>query len=204
MVGKPLASRPCLRRTRQPLGDAARWQMQVREHEVVIVGGGPTGLMLAGELALAGVDVAIVERRSDQGAFRFACGRIACAFARSCWISAGSSTGSSRVGQTHPKVGFYIPLDISDFPTRHNYLLALRQERIERLLADWIEELNVPVYRGVEVLECRSRRRWLSRSRRAPARTCAPDGWWVAMAAAARSANRPASIFRVGRLRRAG
>ena len=32
-------------------------------HTVVIAGGGPTGMMLAGELALAGVDVAIVERR---------------------------------------------------------------------------------------------------------------------------------------------
>ena len=36
------------------------------EHEVVIAGGGPTGLMLAGELALAGVDVLIVERRANQ------------------------------------------------------------------------------------------------------------------------------------------
>ena len=36
------------------------------EHSMVIAGGGPTGLMLAGELALAGVDVAIVERRADQ------------------------------------------------------------------------------------------------------------------------------------------
>lgn len=36
------------------------------EHAVVIAGGGPTGLMLAGELALAGVDVAIVERRTNQ------------------------------------------------------------------------------------------------------------------------------------------
>jgi 2-polyprenyl-6-methoxyphenol hydroxylase-like FAD-dependent oxidoreductase len=34
------------------------------EHAVAIAGGGPTGLMLAGELALAGVDVAIVERRA--------------------------------------------------------------------------------------------------------------------------------------------
>ena len=40
------------------------WAMT--EHAVVIAGGGPTGLMLAGELALAGVDVAIVERRASQ------------------------------------------------------------------------------------------------------------------------------------------
>lgn len=36
-----------------------------RDHPVVIAGGGPTGLMLAAELALAGVDVAIVERRPN-------------------------------------------------------------------------------------------------------------------------------------------
>ena len=40
--------------------------MQMSEHAVVIAGGGPTGLMLAGELALAGADVAIVERRATQ------------------------------------------------------------------------------------------------------------------------------------------
>jgi glycine/D-amino acid oxidase-like deaminating enzyme len=36
------------------------------EHAVVIAGGGPTGMMLAGELALAGIDVVIVERRASQ------------------------------------------------------------------------------------------------------------------------------------------
>ncbi|HXO59145.1 MAG TPA: FAD-dependent monooxygenase, partial [Candidatus Acidoferrum sp.] len=38
----------------------------VAEHAVVVAGGGPTGLMLAGELTLAGIDVAIVERRAGQ------------------------------------------------------------------------------------------------------------------------------------------
>ena len=36
------------------------------EHAVVIAGGGPTGMMLAGELTLAGTDVAIVERRAGR------------------------------------------------------------------------------------------------------------------------------------------
>ena len=35
------------------------------EHAVVVAGGGPTGLMLAGELTLAGIDVVIVERRAS-------------------------------------------------------------------------------------------------------------------------------------------
>ena len=42
------------------------------EHAVVVAGGGPTGLMLAGELTLAGVDVVVVERRADAGARRLA------------------------------------------------------------------------------------------------------------------------------------
>ncbi len=43
---------------------------------------------------------------------------------------------------------FHIPLDISDFPTRHNYVLGLSQKHIERILADWVGELAVPIYRG--------------------------------------------------------
>jgi 3-(3-hydroxy-phenyl)propionate hydroxylase len=41
-------------------------------------------------------------------------------------------------------------LDISDFPTRHNFVLALWQTHIERILARWVEELAVPIYRGRE------------------------------------------------------
>ena len=50
-------------------------------------------------------------------------------------------------------VGFaYIPLDISDFPTRHNYVLALAQRDSERILADWVlGDLGVPILRGREV-----------------------------------------------------
>src|SRR5262249_14950033 len=43
------------------------------------------------------------------------------------------------------------PLDISDFPSRHNYGLALPQSDTERILAGWIDELEVPILFGHEV-----------------------------------------------------
>ena len=56
-------------------------------------------------------------------------------------------------GQEHPFVGYAGTfLDISDFPTRHNYLLALWQSRIEPILAEWVDELGVPTLRGCEVV----------------------------------------------------
>jgi 2-polyprenyl-6-methoxyphenol hydroxylase-like FAD-dependent oxidoreductase len=43
-------------------------------------------------------------------------------------------------------------LDISDFPTRHNYVLALWQSKFEPILAEWVGELGVPILRGREVV----------------------------------------------------
>jgi len=45
----------------------------------------------------------------------------------------------------------WIPLDISDFPIRHNYGLGLWQNHIERILANWVHELGVPIHSGSEV-----------------------------------------------------
>jgi 2-polyprenyl-6-methoxyphenol hydroxylase-like FAD-dependent oxidoreductase len=120
-------------------------------HGVVIAGGGPTGLMLAGELALARVDVAIVERRVSQD---LAGSRAGGLHSRTIEVldQRGIADRFLSEGRVHPAVLFPGgPLDISDFPTRHNYLLALRQERIERILAAWVEELAVPIHRGCEV-----------------------------------------------------
>ena len=121
------------------------------EHAVVIAGGGPTGLMLAGELALAGVDVAIVERRASQDLPGSRAGGL-----HSRTIEALDQRGIAdrflSQGQVAQVAGFaWIPLDISDFPTRHNYGLALWQNHIERILAGWVGELAVPIYRGLEV-----------------------------------------------------
>jgi len=121
------------------------------EHAVVIAGGGPTGLMLAGELALAGVDVAIVERRASQELVGSRAGGL---HARTIELldQRGIAERFLSQGKVMQVAGFaFNPLDISDFPTRHNYGLALWQNHIERILAEWVAELAVPVYRGREV-----------------------------------------------------
>src|SRR5690348_3716288 len=119
-------------------------------HAVVIAGAGPTGLMLAAELALAGVDVAIVERRAGQDLIGSRAGGL---HARTIEVldQRGIADRFLLQGQKAQVAGFaWIRLDISDFPTRHNYGLALRQDRIERILASWVDQLGVPVYRGRE------------------------------------------------------
>jgi 2-polyprenyl-6-methoxyphenol hydroxylase-like FAD-dependent oxidoreductase len=107
--------------------------------------------MLAGELALAGVDVAIVERRADQDLIGARAGGL---HSRTIEVldQRGIADRFLAQGQVAQVAGFaWIRLDISDFPTRHHYGLALRQQHIERILADWAGELAVPIYRGREV-----------------------------------------------------
>ena len=119
-------------------------------HAVVIAGGGPTGLMLAAELALAGVDVAIVERRMTQELIGSRAGGL---HSRTIEVldQRGIAERFVSQGQIHKLVSFHVPLDIGDFPTRHPYVLGLWQNRIERILADWVDELKVKIYRGREV-----------------------------------------------------
>ncbi|HEX8830225.1 MAG TPA: FAD-dependent monooxygenase, partial [Longimicrobium sp.] len=121
------------------------------EHAVVIAGGGPTGLMLAGELALAGVDVAVVERRTSQ---ELAGSRAGGLHARTLEVldQRGIVDRFLAEGQVAQVAGYaQVRLDISDFPTRHNYGLGLWQNHIERILAGWVRELGVPIRYGTEV-----------------------------------------------------
>jgi 2-polyprenyl-6-methoxyphenol hydroxylase-like FAD-dependent oxidoreductase len=125
--------------------------MGMTEHAVVIAGGGPTGLMLAGELALAGVDVAIVERRTGQGLTGHRAGGL---HSRTIEIfdQRGIADRFITEGQKVQVTGFAgVQFDISSFPTRHPYTLGLWQTHIERILAGWVEERSVPIYRGIEV-----------------------------------------------------
>jgi 2-polyprenyl-6-methoxyphenol hydroxylase-like FAD-dependent oxidoreductase len=123
------------------------------EHSVLIAGGGPTGLMLAGELALAKVDVAIVERRPSQDLPGSRAGGL---HSRTIEVldQRGIADRFLAEGQIAQVAAFGgVPLDISDFPTRHPYGLGLWQNHIERILAGWVDELAVPVYRGREVAD---------------------------------------------------
>src|SRR5215212_3941872 len=120
------------------------------EHAVVIAGGGPTGLMLAAELALAGVDVAIVERRASQDLPGSRAGGL---HSRTIEVldQRGIADRFLSEGQVAQVGGFaWVSLDISDFPTRHPYGLGLWQNHIERILAGCVEELSVTIYREHE------------------------------------------------------
>jgi 2-polyprenyl-6-methoxyphenol hydroxylase-like FAD-dependent oxidoreductase len=125
--------------------------MRMTDHAVVIAGGGPTGLMLAGELTLAGIAVTVVERRASQVPDGSRSGGL---HSRTIEVldQRGIADRFLAEGQPMQVQAFAgIPLDISDFPTRHNYGLALWQSHFERILAAWVSELGVPIAREREV-----------------------------------------------------
>ncbi len=121
------------------------------EHAVMIAGGGPTGMMLAAELALAKVDVAIVERRSNHVLVGSRAGGF---HSRTIEVldQRGVADRFLAEGQVAQVATFGTTvLDMSDFPTRHPYSLGIWQNQIERIMAAWIAELPVRIYYGCEV-----------------------------------------------------
>src|SRR3984885_1060590 len=125
--------------------------MSKTEHAVVIAGGGPAGMTLAAELALAGVDVAVVERRPDHNLVGSRAGGFHSRTiemldqrgAAERFLAEGQVAQAAMIATT--------VLDMSDFPTRHPYSLGIWQNKIERIMAAWIAELRVRIYYGCEV-----------------------------------------------------
>jgi 3-(3-hydroxy-phenyl)propionate hydroxylase len=123
----------------------------VTEHEVVIAGGGPTGMMLAAELTLAGADVLIVERRPS---FKLESSRSRGLHSRTIEVLdqrgvVDRFVAEGKAVQVQAFAG--VSLDISDFPTRHNYGMALLQSHFERIMSGWLDELGVAILREREV-----------------------------------------------------
>jgi 2-polyprenyl-6-methoxyphenol hydroxylase-like FAD-dependent oxidoreductase len=131
--------------------DASDGRAAMTEHAVVIAGGGPTGMMLAAELALAKVDVAVVERRPDHVLVGSRAGGF---HSRTIEVldQRGVADRFLAEGQVAQVATFGTAvLDMSDFPTRHPYSLGIFQNQIERIMAAWIAELPVRIYYGCEV-----------------------------------------------------
>ena len=125
--------------------------MGEREHAVVIAGAGPAGMMLAAELALAAVDVVVVEQRPDQVLAGSRAGGVG-ARTVELFDQRGIAERFLAEGKPHQVVMFGgSVLEIGDFPTRHPYTLAIFQNRIERIMADWLAELRLAVRYGSEV-----------------------------------------------------
>jgi 3-(3-hydroxy-phenyl)propionate hydroxylase len=121
------------------------------EHAVVVAGSGPTGMMLAAELTLAGTDVLVVERRAD---VTLESSRSRGLHSRTIEVldQRGVVDRFLAEGTTAQVQSFAgVLLDISDFPTRHNYGMALLQSHFERIMAGWLNELGVPILRHREV-----------------------------------------------------
>lgn len=121
--------------------------------DVVVAGAGPAGMMLAAELALAGVDVAVIERRPDHvlvdsRAGGFHARTIEVLDQRGVvdrFLAEGQVVQAATFGTT--------VLDMSDFPTRHPFSLGLWQKHIERIMSEWISDLGVKVQYGREVVD---------------------------------------------------
>jgi 2-polyprenyl-6-methoxyphenol hydroxylase-like FAD-dependent oxidoreductase len=121
------------------------------EHAVVIAGGGPAGMMLAAELALAKVDVAVVERRPDHVLVGSRAGGF---HSRTIEVldQRGVADRFLAEGQVAQVASFgTTALDMSDFPTRHPYSLGIWQNQIERIMAAWVAELPVRIHYACEV-----------------------------------------------------
>jgi 2-polyprenyl-6-methoxyphenol hydroxylase-like FAD-dependent oxidoreductase len=167
--------------------------MGTSEHAVAIAGGGPARMMLGAELALAGVDVVVVERRPEHVLAESRAGGLNSRTVE-VFDQHGIADRFLEQGHVHPVVMFGgSVLDMSDFPTRHPYTLGIWQNEIERIMAEWIAELPVHIHYGREVTgsgrapapgrsHAGPRRCRLGAPRARPGRR-PPPPWWSAQTA---------------------
>ncbi len=121
------------------------------ETAVIIVGAGPVGLMLAGELRLGGVDVTVYERRKTPSGESRGLGFTARAteiFHQRGLLARLGDVQTSRQGHFGG-----VPLDFGVLEGSHFGVRGVPQYRVERMLEDWATELGARVQRGHEVVD---------------------------------------------------
>jgi 2-polyprenyl-6-methoxyphenol hydroxylase-like FAD-dependent oxidoreductase len=122
--------------------------------DVVIVGGGPAGLMLACELGLSGVCPVILERLPEPSGLPKAngAGRPDSADAGLPRPAGAVQRGCSIRGSRCPLSGWALPLDLHRLGTSPLHILPIQQARLERLLGERARELGVEIKRGHELV----------------------------------------------------
>jgi 2-polyprenyl-6-methoxyphenol hydroxylase-like FAD-dependent oxidoreductase len=120
--------------------------------DVVVVGGGPTGVMLASELQLHGVRVVVLEKDVEPTEVVRALGL----HTRSVEVmdQRGLLEQFLAIGKQYPVGGFFagIPKPPPErLDTAHPYTLGIPQPAVDRLLTEHALELGVEIRRGCEV-----------------------------------------------------
>ncbi|MFI0450352.1 FAD-dependent monooxygenase [Actinomadura sp. 6N118] len=118
-------------------------------NDVMVVGAGPVGLMVAGELRLGGVDVTVLDKLAAPTGESRALG-----FNRRAAESLDQRGLLTRLGDfMWGRMGHFggVRFDLDMLDEDHSGVLGLSQARTEEMLGDWLAELGVPVRRGYEV-----------------------------------------------------
>ncbi|MGF0316135.1 rifampin monooxygenase [Nocardia fluminea] len=121
--------------------------------DVIVVGGGPTGMMLAAELRLHAVRVLVLEKDAEPTKIVRSLGL----HARSIEImeQRGLLDRFLALGRQHPLGGFFagIPAPAPErLDTTHPYVLAIPQPRTDQLLSEHASALGAQIRRGTEVV----------------------------------------------------
>jgi len=124
----------------------------VETTDVVVVGAGPTGLMLAGELALGGVKVRLLEERTDMPNIT----RAFAVHARTLELLDARGMADELLPRGVPVYEVAPPggttMNLRDLPSRFAMLLIVPQSGTEHVLQTRTDALGVPIDRGAEVV----------------------------------------------------
>src|ERR687889_872716 len=143
-------------RTREPARYSIEWSPTMPD--VIVVGAGPTGLLLAGDLAAAGIEVTVLERRREESnltrAFVVHARTLEQLDARGLadrLLAAGTRVERFRLFGS-------VSVDLSPLPSRFPFMLVIPQYEVERTLGERASAAGVTVLRGAQVQDLRQAR----------------------------------------------